>query len=265
MASNNIKLIVTDLDDTLLRRDKSISEYTKSVFGLCRKKGVLIAFATARMEKAAERFSRQITPDIFISNMGALARQGSKVLYKAAIPPDVVSALIKECLSDPRFLQITLQADKGYFNSEPIIAMPGWEDYSHSITTDFSQPIDYGDVYKITVRTDGSQAVKTISENFPTIDATGYRHESWSAFHARDASKEKALAAVAVALNIHLKNVAVFGDDTSDIDILRSAGIGVAVQNAIPEVKAVADYVCGDCDKDGVARWIEENILEKGG
>jgi len=66
-------------------------------------------------------------------------------------------------------------------------------------------------------------------------------------------------------LNIPLKNVAVFGDDTSDIDILRSAGIGVAVQNAIPEVKAVADYVCGDCDKDGVARWIEENILEKGG
>jgi len=257
----NIKLIVTDLDDTLLRRDKEISEYTKSVFKRCRDKGILIAFATARMEKAAERFSRQITPDIFISNMGALARQGSEIFYKATIPLDSVSALIQKCLDDPSILQITLQSDKGYFNSEPIVGMPGWEDYSHSITTDFSQPVEYGDVYKITVRTEDSQSIKPIAEGFPMIDVTGFSGENWYAFHARGASKEKALSAVIATLNVPIKDVAAFGDDTNDIGMLCAVGIGVAMQNAIPEVKAVADCVCGNCDEDGVARWIEGNIL----
>jgi len=254
-------MIVTDLDDTLLRRDKGISGYTKSVFEHCRTKGILIAFATARMEKAAERFGRQITPDIFISNMGALARQGSKVFYKATMPAHIVSALIQKCLDDPQILQITLQSDKGYFNSQPVVAMPGWEDYSHSITTDFSQPVEYGDVYKITVRVEDSQSLKAIAEGFPMIDATGFSGDSWYAFHVCGASKEKALFAVVAALDILIKDVIAFGDDTSDIGMLRGTGIGVAVQNAIPEVKAVADCICGDCDEDGVARWIEENIL----
>jgi FMN phosphatase YigB (HAD superfamily) len=43
-----IKLIVTDLDNTLLRRDKTISDYTVDVFRRIRDRGVLVAFATAR-------------------------------------------------------------------------------------------------------------------------------------------------------------------------------------------------------------------------
>ena len=44
----HIKMIVTDLDNTLLRRDKTITDYTTHVFRLIRERGVLIAFATAR-------------------------------------------------------------------------------------------------------------------------------------------------------------------------------------------------------------------------
>jgi hydroxymethylpyrimidine pyrophosphatase-like HAD family hydrolase len=37
--------------------------------------------------------------------------------------------------------------------------------------------------------------------------------------------------------------------------------VSVAVSNAIPEVKAVASHVCGDCDEDGVSQWLEENVV----
>ena len=48
MSMDKIKLIATDLDNTLLRRDKTVSEYTADVFQRIRNRGILIAFATAR-------------------------------------------------------------------------------------------------------------------------------------------------------------------------------------------------------------------------
>ena len=56
-------------------------------------------------------------------------------------------------------------------------------------------------------------------------------------------------------------NIAAFGDDYNDVEMLRECGIGVAVANAIDEAKAAADYICGDCDDDGTARWLEEHVL----
>jgi len=53
---DNIKMIVTDLDKTLLRKDKSISDYTKSVFYKCHENGLLIVFATARPERATKQW-----------------------------------------------------------------------------------------------------------------------------------------------------------------------------------------------------------------
>ena len=52
-----------------------------------------------------------------------------------------------------------------------------------------------------------------------------------------------------------------FGDDYSDIDLLSYCVNSIAVANAINEVKSVANYVCSDCDEDGVAKWLEENVL----
>jgi hydroxymethylpyrimidine pyrophosphatase-like HAD family hydrolase len=43
--------------------------------------------------------------------------------------------------------------------------------------------------------------------------------------------------------------------------MVAKSGIGVAVGNAIPEVKAAADYICASNDDDGVAKWLEENAL----
>jgi hydroxymethylpyrimidine pyrophosphatase-like HAD family hydrolase len=43
--------------------------------------------------------------------------------------------------------------------------------------------------------------------------------------------------------------------------MLEYAGIGVAMGNAIPEAKAAADQICGTNDEDGIARWLEANVL----
>jgi len=52
-----------------------------------------------------------------------------------------------------------------------------------------------------------------------------------------------------------------FSDDYNDFDMIRECGIGVAVINALDEVKAVANYICDANENDGVAKWLEENVL----
>lgn len=62
-------------------------------------------------------------------------------------------------------------------------------------------------------------------------------------------------------MNITLNEIVSFGDDINDMEMLQTCGTGVAVSNAVADVKAVADCVTLSNDEDGVADWIEKNIL----
>ena len=77
----------------------------------------------------------------------------------------------------------------------------------------------------------------------------------------REATKSKALLEMARVWGIEQTEIVAFGDDLNDIDLLAYAGVGVATENALDEVKAAADCICDTNDNDGVAKWIEENIL----
>lgn len=104
-------------------------------------------------------------------------------------------------------------------------------------------------------------ALEKIAGNFPTLRIQGYTDSALITFQHINARKETALSAVMAQLNVSPREVATFGDDRNDIEMLRFCGVKVAVANALDEVKAVANYVCGDCDEDGVAKWLEENLL----
>jgi len=257
-----IKLIATDLDNTLLRRDKTISDYTVGVFKRCRESGILIAFATSRSEFASQRFSARIKPDVFVSNGGSLVRVGETVIYSAPIPLDVTHAIIASCAANPNIKEIAVETANGYFNSQPIDpTWSGWIDYSHRQVVDFAMPIDYGEVYKISVyASEVDDVLETVSKH-DDMDVLCWTGEDWYQIKRVDVNKAAGLEHVARHLGISLADIVAFGDDVNDLEMLEKCGTGVVVANAIDEVKAVADYVCGDCDDDGVARWIEEGLL----
>lgn len=66
---------------------------------------------------------------------------------------------------------------------------------------------------------------------------------------------------MATLLHIPLSEIVSFGDDRNDMEMLRICGTGVAVSNAVMDVKAVADDITLSNDADGVADWIDKNIL----
>jgi len=257
----NIKMLALDLDRTLLRADKSISDETAAVLRECRARGILVVFATARAESFCDRFVEQIAPDGVICNSGALVRLGGKTVARAVLDAPTVDAFLLACAAQPSISCITVDTDRGFFvNRQVDEDDPEWVDYLPAYYADFSQGLGM-EADKIAIETPCADAVRALSTAFPALAVTPFSGEGWFCFADAAANKWDGVQAFADAAGIDVAQVAAFGDDYSDIAMLRGCGVGVAVGNAIAQVKAAADVVCGYHDSDGVAVWIRENVL----
>jgi len=250
----NVKMIATDLDQTLLRRDKTVSTYTFDVLSRVRERGVLLAFATARDFRFVTEYITPLTgiePDILIAANGAVARHNGRDLYKKMIPRATVNALI------PRFERVRCVSTEGGYFLEGKHAYSHWSNGKNGVvTTDFTEAIE-GDVFYLDGSTDDPSL---LIEPFHDVRAVTYSDvDSVTVVH-HEATKLNALTAVTNALGIKMDCVAVFGDDYSDVEMLAFCKHSVAVANAIDECKAVANYICDTNEDDGVARWVERFI-----
>ena len=253
----NIKMIVTDLDETLLYTDKTISEYTITVLEKCRAKGIKIVFATARSTKAASKMLAQFTPDIFIGYGGAMVLAGEKVIHRFDIPADISTKLINDCLKEPDIIHVLATNESVSYTNK---TNPDDNRMSHYQSFDFSSDntISY---LKISVISSNNELVEKIAADYPMLDFLRYKGEDFYRFANPNAVKWNAIKAVADFYNISTDTFVAFGDDKNDLEMIKKCGIGIAVENALDEVKDVAKYICGSNNNDGVAKWLEENIL----
>lgn len=75
------------------------------------------------------------------------------------------------------------------------------------------------------------------------------------------ANKGHALNVICERLSVKPSRTVVFGDDIIDIDMFRAGGYGVAVSNGNPRLLAIADEVCDSNNNDGVASWLQNELL----
>jgi hydroxymethylpyrimidine pyrophosphatase-like HAD family hydrolase len=78
---------------------------------------------------------------------------------------------------------------------------------------------------------------------------------------ARSAGKWNAVRALARDFGISAAEIAAFGDDWNDLEMIQGCGAGVAVANALEEVRAAADFICASNEEDGPAHWLEESLF----
>ena len=116
-----IKLILTDLDHTLLRQDGSISDETIAVLNECRDKGILLAIATARYWIGAEGYINQLKPDYEITTDGTLIHSAEKCIYSRKFSVKDTNMIIKSILEVVPSSEITVAQGKTvYWNSHHI-------------------------------------------------------------------------------------------------------------------------------------------------
>ncbi|MBO4533668.1 MAG: Cof-type HAD-IIB family hydrolase [Treponema sp.] len=250
----NISIILSDLDGTLFRNDKSISDYTKQVIRQVQANGVLFGVCTARAKVNAVKFLHGIEPDILISNGGGLITYRGQKIYNCEFSVEEVRKLIDKTFEVfGKDIIISADNEKGlYSNSNEELGDKFWtfNDFS-----DFQEPcmkmcIESLDKEKV------AKVANCLGEGL--IDYLPFSDIPWYKLSKTDATKEKAIEALCRELGVPVSQLVAFGDDFNDIGMLKLCGKGIAMDNAIEEVKQAADEVCASNEEDGVAKWMEK-------
>lgn len=213
MAS--VKMIILDLDGTLLRSDKTISEQS--------------------LNKQPEE----------------------NLVYRCGMDLQTTNQLIRLIQAANAQAEITVAVGKKvYWNSLHIAES---EKLYKAIYCDYQKPLTEA-ACKIAASLPDRKTAQNIADTC-RLRLISYRDENFYAFIAPAAGKLQAIRALASSLGISLRKTAAFGDDENDLDMLEACGKGIAVANALESVKNAADEICGDNDSDGVAMWLEENVI----
>jgi len=257
LTQHTTKAIIVDLDRTLLRNDKTISDYTLQVLQKCHQKGILIMAATARPERAITMYHRQVRFDAMTVMNGADVvfpgkvegnRQGNEISRESA-------EVILQRLCDLSSIILSLECGNEVYAN---IEIPEW---NAIVFTGFPKLPTEGPVYKILASRE--------NENIGPIVATLLTEDTYCTVAGnnlvqimnRKATKWNGIRMTLESFDIEPEQAVYFGDDNDDIEALKNCGTGVAVANAIETVKKVADEVVESNDEDGVAKWIERKLL----
>lgn len=264
------RLIALDLDGTTLTSDKQITPRTAAVLRALVASGRHVTFATGRMLGSTARYAEQVGLELphVVLNGSLVARRGESPLYGGALPAEV--------LADSR---VGVPDGVGLFwlTGETLYSEPRWAshwDYLRSWNNGGDQEeladlreIERHPVYQLHW-VGPADALETIAARYRDDvrwRLLGFASSQGPMHHLelRQAGTHKGtgLAHLQRLLGVSQEETLAVGDWINDLDMLRVAGVGVAMGNACPEVRAVAEGVLdGTNDEDGLARFLERLV-----
>ncbi len=273
MINHPYKLLVVDIDGTLLNGYGNISAEDKEALTNARNLGIQVSLSTGRGIKSSLRIIEQLTLDGYhIFCDGALVGSPSqgKEVYVQPLGKVVLRQMIE--FAHGHGINLELYSATHYFVER--------ESWSTNAQRQFFgiQPtmVDFTKLWERERIIKGGLVTTNPQE---AAKARDFRHHFGDSLHfswartpaypgvdfinilAPEVSKGKALEALASYLGISLTEVMAVGDGTNDIPLLTSAGMAVAMGNAPDEVKAVADYITLDVDHSGLAAAINQFLL----
>lgn len=246
-------ILVLDLDDTLLRSDGTISDRTMCALDNWRAAGNAIVIATGRPTRSiADVLPDHLHSVPWITYNGAYVYLDDQCIYENLIQPaatETIIGLMQATLPD---CILGLEIDNELFVNR---ALKRTSPYNIvDLMTVAHQP-----AAKILFFHEDFDALKTVLSELP-IDTRVMLSEKYNLVQilAATADKTHALRFLMDRMDQDMAHVIAIGDDINDVDMIRDCGLGIAVANAIPEVKAVAKRETLSNDEDGVALVIEE-------
>ena len=259
------KVLLFDLDGTLLRSDKTISKKTLSYVNRCKNEGFYIGISTSRSEGNSYKFINSLNPDIIISSGGAMVSVNGKAVFTEAFSGEETCAIIKkarEVCGDLNISVDTAGKDAQYYRNFIPPEDELENSWGSSIDTDFK---DFKKPsLKICFEIADENTAKRLKDELVDCDFIHFTDGDWYKVTKAGITKETAIEKLCDHLHISLKDVTAFGDDLADIGMLKLCGRGVAMGNAQDEVKCAADITIGSNDDDGIAYYLNELLEDKG-
>jgi len=273
LIQNPYKLLVVDIDGTLLDKNGAISAEDKDALARASNSGIQVSLSTGRAVKASLRTINQLSLDgyhmFFDGALVSDPKKGEEV-YVKPISAELVRQITEFAHLNEIHLEFysaihyfvereTWSSDirRQFFGIEPTIA-------------DFSTLWQKERIIKGTLTVSSSEERAKAegfylhfnsSLSFSWTKTPAYPEVDFINVLDPDVSKGRASEALASFLGITLTEVMAIGDGANDVSLLSKAGLAVAMGNATDELKSVADYVTLDIEHNGVAAAINKFLL----
>ena len=280
MSDSPIKLLVMDLDGTLLPHGGAISERTTAAIRAARERGVITTISSGRNIPSFIEYARTAGVNgPLIGMQGAIAREmpalgeiGSGALLRhVPFTSTLAARAVEWCRQNDLWGHAVIQDDYAFDATDPHYeTYQGWlagnaVERLHSIT-DLAHHLrqESKEISKVVAHAPAGHPETVLEQAREAfggeLDIT-ISHPEYLEFTAPGVNKGAALAWLASRLNIPLAETMAIGDQHNDLEMLLAAGHGVAMHGAPEPVQRAARYLAPPSEADGAARMIERLIL----
>ncbi|MFI3257213.1 MAG: Cof-type HAD-IIB family hydrolase [Spirochaetales bacterium] len=267
------QIIALDLDDTLLKNDVTISDYTVSVMQKAVQKNIYVTLCSGRSDNAMLPYVRQM--DIAGNAFGRymITQNGTSVadlhlrqsVYSRLVDSDVLIHVYRAAkeynLTTHVYDSGTIYASDNSEWGDIDVKLSGLQkvivdDYENFLHTGHQKIVVPGTPEVLTKLQ--SELKKDIGNKCVIFTSKPYFLE----ILPKNSGKGEALLWLADKLNIPTEHTVAFGDGMNDESMIRLAGIGVAMKNGLPYIQEIAAYITEFTnEEDGVARFVEKFML----
>lgn len=266
----DIRLIVSDIDGTLVNDKNEISDLTIGLVKKLKEKGILFSLASQRVHSSIIPLAEKLDIAIpFISLNGSLIQtsDGEINLNRSVIDKKYVDRAIE--LSEKYYIKIALCYNDRIVYTEDNSVL---RDFMSRLGTTYMLVDSYNDytdnVLEIILSGNDRKIMKKIHGKMSlpfglVLKSKFYRSQTFQGVYNLEivksgVSKKTGLKILAKHLSLSRKQVMVFGDWYNDRDLFQFGGLNIALENAVEELKEMADYVSDKSnEEDGVGNFLK--------
>jgi Cof subfamily protein (haloacid dehalogenase superfamily) len=260
---SKVKLVVSDMDGTLLNSKGEVSHRFFNLFKDLQKRNIIFCAASGRQHNSIVSKLDVIKEKIYvIAENGGIAKKGNEVLLSNFLKPEKVLKLIPILREIKDANMVLCCNDAAYIESKDERFIELFQEYYHSfqVVDDLIETAKTIPVFKVAVyHFDSSEnyiypVIKHLNNEI-LLKVSG---KNWLDISDKEANKGNALRAVQQLLNVTKAETMVFGDYHNDIEMMLEADFSFAMKNAHKDIIELAKYTTESNDNFGV-----ELVLEK--
>ena len=251
-----LKLLIFDLDQTLLTKDKIISPLTYNILKEFQNNEIYLGINTARNYFGSKRIIDLLNPEVVITSCGALITYKDKDIYESYFTSEetkYILDIIREILIDEGILTV---ATRNSFYMQGLSIDETIEAWEASIIKDLSDFEE--ESLMIQFKCENKDKADIISKKLNKYEISKYSASPWYRISNINNSKGNALNILEELTEIKKENIMAFGDDITDLDMLKNVKYGIAMDNSIKEIKDVADIIIGNNDEEAIYYFLNE-------
>jgi Cof subfamily protein (haloacid dehalogenase superfamily) len=263
MDLSKVKLVVSDMDGTLLNEKGEVSNRFFELFKKLQQKNIHFVAASGRQYNSIINKLETIKDDIYIvAENGGIVKRNEEVLLINTIKPKNLLQLIPILRNIENTYIVLCGKDSAYIETKNEHFIDLFQEYyaAYKIVDDLTEVVNETDFLKIAIYHYGSSEefiypkVKTLEREY-LIKISG---PNWLDISDRNTNKGNGIKLIQKLLNITKEETMVFGDFHNDIEMMNEAHFSFAMQNAHKDIKKIARFSTDDNNNFGVEKILEQ-------